>query len=252
MSELQVQSTRIDEKIDRLLEAATPPSLPPDLRRKISGILTESLQPVKPMPSAGVLAGQFAAVFFVFAAALIATMGITGFRTLNALQILGILTILAVGVLLLSLVLARQIRPGSPQKISASLSWACFGVGFLTGAALLFPWRGAEEFIARGWPCLVTGSAVAIPGGVLFWLLSRRGVPLSAGTFGGTLGAIAGLLGLTVLQFRCMHQDAAHLLVWHGGILVLSIAAGALIGLTIERNTEGRISRSKITLPTFD
>ncbi len=235
MAELQEHRAKIDEQIDRRLELEPAPSLSPDLHRKISGVLTDSLQSVKPMPTAGVLAGQFAAIFVVFAAALIATMGITGFRTLDSLQAIGILTILAVGVLLLSLVLAWQIRPGSQQRISASLSWACFGVGFLTGAALLFPWRGAEAFIARGWPCLAMGSAVAIPGGILFWLLSRRGVPLSAGTFGGTLGAISGLLGLTVLQFRCIHQDAAHLLVWHGGVLLVSIAAGMLVAVAIER-----------------
>jgi len=195
------------------------------------------------MPAARVLAGQFAAIFAVFAAALIAMTGVTGFRTLRAWQALGIVVILAVGVSLFSLTLAWQIRPGSLQKIPAKLSWAYFGVGFLTGAALLFPWRGAEAFVSRGWPCLLTGSAVAIPGGVLFWLLTRRGVPLSAGAFGGTLGAIAGLLGLTVLQFHCLYQNAAHLLVWHGGILVLSITTGLLVALAIERN--GRVHRSK-------
>jgi hypothetical protein len=243
MAELRLPDPNIDEKIDRLLELAPSSELSPDLHRKISGALTASLQPVKPMPAAHVLSGQFASIFLVFAAALIAMMGVTGFRTLDAWQALGIVAILAVGVSLFSLTLAWQIRPGSLQKIPAKLSWACFGVGFLTGAALLFPWRGAEAFVSRGWPCLLTGSAVAIPGGVLFWLLTRRGVPLSAGAFGGTLGAIAGLLGLTVLQFHCLYQNAAHLLLWHGGILVLSITTGLLVALAIERN--GRGQRSK-------
>ena len=243
MAELQLPDAKIDEKIDRLLEQAPASELSPDLHRKISGALAASLQPVKPMPSAGVLAGQFASIFLVFAAALIATMGVTGFRTLQAWQALGIVAILAVGVSLFSVALAWQIRPGSLQKIPAKLSWAYFGVGFLTGAALLFPWRGTEAFVLHGWPCLLAGSAVAIPGGILFWLLTRRGVPLSAGAFGGTLGAIAGLLGLTVLQFRCIHQDAAHLLVWHGGVLVLSITAGVLVALAIERNGKGQRSK---------
>ncbi len=243
MAELQLPDAKIDEKIDRLLELAPSSELSPELHRKISGALTASLQAVKPMPAARVLTGQFASIFLVFAAALIAMMGVTGFRTLHAWQALGIVAILAVGVSLFSLTLAWQIRPGSLQKIPAKLSWAYFGVGFLTGAALLFPWRGAEAFVSRGWPCLLTGSAVAIPGGVLFWLLTRRGVPLSAGAFGGTLGAIAGLLGLTVLQFHCLYQNAAHLLVWHGGILVLSITTGLLVALAIERN--GRGQRSK-------
>jgi hypothetical protein len=120
------------------------------------------------------------------------------------------------------------------------LAWACLGVGFLTGAALLFPWRGGEAFASQGWPCLLAGSAVAIPGGVLFRLLTRRGVPLSAGAFGGTLGAIAGLLGVTVLQFRCIYQNATHLLVWHGGVLILSIAVGVLVAVAIERRARRR------------
>src|ERR1700687_3584603 len=151
-----------DVRIDDLLDQAPAPELSPDLHRKISSALAASLQPVKPMPAARVLVGQFASVFLVFAAALIAMMGVTGFRTLHAWQALGILAILAVGVSLFSLVLAWQIRPGSQQKISAKLSWACFGVGFLTGAALLFPWRGAEAFVSRGLPCLLAGSVVAI------------------------------------------------------------------------------------------
>jgi hypothetical protein len=239
MAELQLPDARIDEKIDRLLELAPAPELSSDLHRKISSALASSLQPAKPMSATGVLAGQFASVFLVFAAALIAMMGVTGFQTLNAWQTLGILAILAVGVSLLSLALAWQIRPGSQQRIPAKLLWACFGVGFLTGVALLFPWRGAEAFVSRGWPCLLMGSAVAIPGGILFWLLTRRGVPLSAGTFGGTLGAIAGLLGLTVLQFHCIYQDAAHLLVWHGSVLALSITAGVVVALAIERHGKG-------------
>ncbi len=235
MAELPLPDTKIDEKIDRLLGLVAAAELSPDLRRELSGALGASLQPVKPLPSARVLMVQFASVFLLFAAALIATMGVAGFRTLQAWQALGIIAILAVGVSLLSLVLAWQIRPGSLQKIPAALSWASYGIGFLTGAALLFPWRESEAFTSEGWPCLLTGSAVAIPGGILFWLLTRRGVPLSAATFGGTLGALGGLLGLTVLQFRCIHHDAAHILVWHGGVLLLSIVAGILIARVLER-----------------
>ena len=235
MAELHLPDTKIDEKIDRLLELVAGSELSPDLRRKLNGALGASLQPVKPLPSARVLMVQFASVFLLFAAALIATMGVAGFRTLQSWQAVGIVAILAVGVSLLSLVLAWQIRPGSLQKIPPALSWASYGIGFLTGAALLFPWRESEGFASQGWPCLLTGSAVAIPGGVLFSLLTRRGVPLSSVTFGGTLGAIAGLLGLTVLQFRCIHQDAAHVIVWHGGVLLVSIVAGVLIARVLER-----------------
>jgi hypothetical protein len=52
------------------------------------------------------------------------------------------------------------------------------------------------------------------------------------------LGAIAGILGLTVLQFRCIYQNATHVLIWHGGVLVFSISARALIALAIERKNK--------------
>lgn len=235
MADLYLPDAKMDEKIDRLLELVAAPELSPDVCRKLSGTLAPSLQPVKPLPAARVLMVQFASIFVVFAAALIATMGVAGFRTLHVWQALGIVAILAVGISLLSLVLAWQIRPGSLQKIPAAVSWASCGIGFLTGAALLLPWRDSVAFASQGWPCLLTGSAVAIPGGLLFWLLARRGAPLSAITFGGTLGAIAGLLGLNVLQFRCIHQDAAHVIVWHGGVLLVSIVAGVLIACVLER-----------------
>src|SRR5713226_1669268 len=99
-----------DEAIDRLLRAAPAAGLSAELPRKISGALTASLRPVKPMPGAGVLALQFASVFVVFATALIATMGITGFRTLRLWPALGMVAILALGVTLLCTALAWQIR----------------------------------------------------------------------------------------------------------------------------------------------
>jgi hypothetical protein len=241
MTDLKLQ----DAEIDRLLASTPPPEAPPELARSIGGALAASLQPVKPMPGTSALAVQFAAVFLVFAVALIGMMGITGFRTLHAWQAVGMVAILALGVTVLSVALAWQIRPGSLQKIPAASSWLYFGLGFVAGAALLFPWRSAEPFVAstfvsHGWHCLMAGSAVALPGGILFWLLSRRGVPLSAGAFGGTLGAIAGLLGVTVLQFRCIYQDAAHLMVWHGGVVLVAIAAGVGIARLLERNRWAR------------
>ncbi len=247
MPEIQVS----DEEIEGLLRTAPAPEMSAQLPHKISSTLTTSLQPVKPMPGTGVLTFQFASVFLVFAAALIAMMGVTGFRTLDIWQAFGMVGILALGVTLFSVALAWQIRPGSLQKIPAALCWLCFGLGFLTGAALLFPWRAAERlvshaFLAHGASCLLPGSAVAIPGGILFWLLSRRGVALSATAFGGSLGAIAGLLGVTVLQFRCIYQNMAHLVVWHGSVLLVAIAAGVLLARVLDRNRAGRVSEEGV------
>lgn len=75
---------------------------------------------------------------------------------------------------------------------------------------------------------------MAIPAAILFWLLLRRGRALGVGTAGATFGAIAGLLGASVLQLTCNHQDAGHLLVWHGGVVIVSIGLGMLAAKGIE------------------
>jgi hypothetical protein len=49
------------------------------------------------------------------------------------------------------------------------------------------------------------------------------------------LGAVAGLLAVTVLQYTCDLQQVGHLLVWHGGVLVLSTLAGSLVGDCVGR-----------------
>lgn len=237
-----------EEKIGRLLRAAPGPELSADFPRKISAVLTASLDPVKPMPGTRTLVLQFAAVFLLLAMALIGLMGVTGFRSLHFWQAAGMVAILALGVTLFALVLAWQIRPGSLKKVPAPLAWLLFGLGFLAGAALLFPWRTEEGwvssvFLAQGTPCLWMGSAIAVPCGILFWMLSRRGVPLSGAAFGGSLGAMAGLVGVTVLGFRCIYQNAPHLLVWHGGILLVTTAAGALLGRVLFRDPLDRASR---------
>jgi hypothetical protein len=52
---------------------------------------------------------------------------------------------------------------------------------------------------------------------------------------GATLGATAGLLGVIVLQLQCPHQEALHLVAWHGGVLILATGAGIIIGRAVER-----------------
>ena len=47
---------------------------------------------------------------------------------------------------------------------------------------------------------------------------------------GASLGAVSGLLGLTVLQFSCDNQHAGHLILWHGAVVVISVASGYLFG----------------------
>ena len=113
----------------------------------------------------------------------------------------------------------------------------------LSSLALLFPWRGVQAFVAMGWPCLLGGLGIAVPAALLLWVIVRRGAPLSVGTLGATIGATAGLLGVTVLQFKCPLQEAPHLVVWHGGVLVVATVAGWAVAHLAHRRLLSRAAQ---------
>jgi Negative regulator of sigma F len=229
-----------DPLIDGLLERAPAPECPPELVRDIAGALISSLKPVKPLPSTSVLALRIALVFVLLAAGLIGMLGIATFGTLTALQRFGIGTVLSVGVVLFSVTLAWQMRPGSFQRVPAKLSWTMFAVALVGSFAFLLPPRGSEAFVLDGSPCLLIGSAIAVTSGVVFWLIARAGVSVAPVSLGGTIGAIAGLLGATVLQFRCEYQNAGHLALWHGCVLALAIGVGCVVFGAIGSNRNRR------------
>jgi hypothetical protein len=200
----------------------------PALYRKARLMLQDSLEPISPLPSTRILVIQFLVAFGLFALPIGGILGFAGFHRMGAVQLIGISAILAVGAAALSFSLAWQMIPGSVQRFSTGVAIAVLAAGFLGCVGILFPWRTPERFIAQGWPCSAMGVSVAAPAAVLFWLLVRRGARLSREALGGALGAIAGLLGVTVMQFSCSRQEAGHLLVWHGGVLVITTLTGIL------------------------
>ena len=206
-----------------------------DLHVNIRGALPASFKPVSPLPSTCTLAAQFVILFLLLCWSAIGMMGTAGFRKMDLHQLIGIGFDLALGVALVSLSLAWQIRPGSLQRLSAGWALTTLAAAFFGGAALMFPWQACRPFFAQGWPCLTAGILLAAPAALLFWLLARRGAPRATGTLGGVLGAIAGLVGVTVLAFRCTHQETGHLLVFHGGVLVISMAMGVFIARVTSR-----------------
>ena len=206
-----------------------PSSSSPELYGKIQSAIQASLQRVSPRPSARAIAFEFGAAFLLGAIPAAAMMGLGGVEKMNVFQLIAITVVLALGVALLALSLAWQVTPGSLRRISVRGAVSILVAGFIVGVVFLFPWHTPEAFLARGWPCLRLGLLMALPSALLFWLVARRGAPLEMKALGGTLGAISGLLGVSVLQFHCDRQETEHLLFWHGGVLLVSIAAGVLI-----------------------
>lgn len=202
----------------------------PALHWRIARPVLMSLRPIEPLPPPRVSIAQLIVLFVVFSGVLVAVTGTAGIARASALQVVGTGVLIATGVFLFSVMLARQMRPGSYQPVPAHTVLVAFGLGLFTAIGVLFPWGTPPSFVAQGWPCLLGGVGVAVPAAAILWLVVRRGAPLSMLTMGAMLGATAGLLGVTVLQIKCPHQEALHLLVWHGSVLGIATGTGVLAG----------------------
>ncbi len=205
-------------------------TVPREVEHRIVQTIQRSLKPVSRLRSPAAIAAQVIIVFLLISAAAISRMKVAGLELMTFPQLIAISTILSLGLSLLAVSLAWQMRPGSLRLIPEWAAVLIPAAALLMVIVLLFPWRTSDEFFGRGWRCLRAGLGLAAPVALVFGYLVRRGAPLSLSSLGGTLGAIAGLLGLTVLQYTCDLQEVGHLLVWHGGVLVLSTLMGALIG----------------------
>ena len=214
---------------DWLTASPSGDDIPANLRERVRRTIGRVVPPVKPLPPLGASAGRVLMIFCAAVAVMLAVMGTAGLARMTPVQIAGMSALLIAGAALFAVSLARQMRPGSAQRLPAPLILSVFGAGLLIGMALLFPFRDQPAFVATGWPCLAAGLGMAAPSALLLWLTVRRGAWLSLQILGVTLGATAGLLGVTVLQYQCPHQDAWHLLVWHGPVLAVAAGAGLLV-----------------------
>jgi hypothetical protein len=210
-------------------------SISPTLSRRITHSLQASLRPVKPLPPRRVLIAEIITLFVVLTTVLTAVMGTAGIVHASLAQVVVVGVLLLTGVYLFSTMLANQMRPGSYQPVSWPVVLAAMGLALLTSMGVLFPWVARPRFVAEGLPCLVSGIVIAVPAVALLWLAVRRGAALSTIATGGTLGATAGLVGVTTLQVKCPHQEAAHLLAWHWSVLLITVGAGLLTGWFAQR-----------------
>lgn len=205
-------------------------ALAPEICDRAQQTLLSTLKPVRPAPSTRVLALQLFLAFLILAMLMVGMMDTVGLRAMETWQLIAIGIVLTGGAILLSASMAWQMSPGSLHRVSARNAIMILGAAFAAAAVILFPWDTPAGFFRLGLHCLGIGSMMAVPAVALFGVLAWRGAPLGLGTLGGTLGALAGLMAMTVLQFTCGLQDAGHLVTWHGGVLVLTTLVGIIVG----------------------
>ncbi len=195
------------------------------VRRPILGSLT----PVRPLPAPELFAAAFFAIAggIAWGAAMVA--GMYGFQALHPVErgwIFGMLVSVAV---LAALATARSMRPAT-RSLSGWVILLTSVVAIEGLFALLFHDFLFGEFVADGFPCLRAGILCAVPAGVLIGVLVRRGWVLSPASTGAAAGSLAGCAGLAMLELHCAILTLPHVAIWHVAVLVVTAAAGALLG----------------------
>lgn len=109
-------------------------------------------------------------------------------------------------------------------------------------AALVILLVGTRGGVGPG-SCLRHG----LLGAVVPWLVSvillARGFPTAPVVTGGIGGMVAGLWGVSMLHLTCPMTTGPHLMLWHGGVLVVSAIVGAVTGRVAFGRGAGRMGR---------
>jgi hypothetical protein len=209
----------------------------PSQRRleQIKAAVLQDLKPVKPLAPAFAFLAAFGTIFLAVTVVGSFQLRAFGWGLLSIPQRVVVFGSLAGGMGLLASSMLRQMFPGSKHLVSPR----CLPVGVLAlltfGAAAVFQPKVEFAFVSNGLSCLRAGLSYAIPGALLLWLVLRHGAILAPKLTAATAGGFAGLIGLTVLEVHCPILNRYHILVWHMGVVLISMLGGLSLGAAWER-----------------
>jgi hypothetical protein len=241
-----VHCARCRSLTNLLDEAAAGDRLRPSERqlRRIQTNIAAGLKPVRPLPLSPIFLFAFATIFLLVAAAGAFLLGMNGWRSLTIAQRSAVFLTLAASAILLAVSLVRQIVPGSKHAFSPATLPLAILAGLMIMMAATFRSRQDSAFMASGLMCMKNGLAYAIPAAFLLWLTLRRGAILFPKLIGAAAGGLAGLIGLSVLEVNCPNLNVFHVLVWHGGVVLISSLGGALVGAAAESIDRSRSQKT--------
>jgi len=223
-----------DREIDDILQKAAHahPDPAPALLDRIAASIEPTLRPVRPMPSAWVLAVGLGLIYLAVAVAGAARLGFYGVHKMTGVQTL-IFAALAILAGRVAMAWNSEMTPGSRRQESSAALLAIACALLLALFAILFPDLHTVRFMP-GVSCLKAGLLAAIPAAVAGWLLMRRGFAVNPASAGLAAGTLAGLAGVTMLEFHCPNFQLWHVVVWHTAVLPTSAAAGALLAKLVQ------------------
>jgi len=204
------------------------------------------LKPVRPLASPG---RRALALLPVAVALLVGLPELWNWRThtvlapwpswwLSALETVLSLAILAAGF--------REAVPGrelSRRMVVALTCTAC--VSFVLVNATLRSPAGIPHvrWVQWFWECIVTTATFSVPALIApAWLVSRA-LPNRPALTGALCGLGVGLMADAGLRLICWDGDYAHVLVAHGGAVLILIDLGALSATIVERIKTRRLNR---------
>ena len=203
--------------------------------RQIANGMATGLRPVRPVAPARYFFGTFVGIFVSIVAIGVYGMGAFAIAVMTPLQIVAILSALAVSTGLLAYSLVHQMIPGSSHRIPPMLPPIAITISLTIAIVVLFQFQHERNSWGNAWACIRAGTPFGALAGVPFWLMLRRGAILAPALTGAATGLFAGLVGTSVLEIHCPNLDALHILVSHLGVAILCALAGLVIGLAAER-----------------
>ena len=217
-------------QLQALLDNSSQVDFPEALQGSIEAAILPGLRPISPLPSARRVAVTLLLCSIVVIAAANWRLGIAGWHARSTLQASVDFSLLGIGVLVLSNLLAHQMTPGSRRGAAVWLYLAIPVIAMLAAVASLFGDRWIPDFVRISISCWKIGVTCAALSAPLFWLALRRGFSLGPVSHGATAGLLAGLVGVTVLEIYCPYLDRLHISAAHIGAAVTSTLVGAALG----------------------
>jgi hypothetical protein len=205
------------------------------VEERIRSRIHADLKPVRPLPSGWGAAGAALLLAVVISSMQAMTMGVAGWTALSPLQS-GVLYSFSAGIIVLAAnSLLTSIRPASRAWVSPLLPVLAFVLGFPLVVASLFPAGASDHFLSAGVRCLAGGLMITALTSGITYSLARRGYSVSWPRTGALIGVIGGAVAIAAQQVSCPDSEFGHLIVWHELTIVLSVTAGYLTGMRVER-----------------
>lgn len=202
--------------------------------REIQTKIGTNLKPVRPLAPARFFLFACAIIFLFVVAIGVRPSATTGWDALGLWQRVALFAALTASAMLLAVSMVAQMTPGSKHPLAPRAVPIATLSAILAILAVSFHVQAEQNFVANGLMCMKNGLTYAIPAAFLFWLLVRKGAILYPKLIGAMAGGLAGLIGLSVLEINCSNLNVFHILVWHWGVVLISSAAGALLGAAVE------------------